>query len=86
MPAPKTPNAAAAAAARRLIGLNAAAKKLRAAGWIVAPPGVSGAAEAIVDALAELAQHVSGSELAALQDARTAVEQFRSDGEGEVES
>lgn len=39
MAAPKHPNTAPAAAARRRIGDAAAAERLRAAGWLVLPPG-----------------------------------------------
>lgn len=38
MPAPKTPNTAAATAAVRRRGQETMAAKLRAAGWIVIPP------------------------------------------------
>lgn len=77
MAKPKNPNPGPGAAARRAIGLNTAAEKLRAAGWIVAEPGVAGAAEALVAAVAELSRHMSGSDLAAMGPARAAVEQFR---------
>jgi hypothetical protein len=81
MPAPKRANttaateaAALAARQRRLDGL---ACELRGAGWIVAEPGTEGAANALVDAYVVLTEHVDGSDLAALEDARAAVEQFR---------
>lgn len=77
MPAPKRPNTEPASAAVRRRGQETAAAKLRAAGWIVAEPGVAGAAEALVAAVAELSRHLSGSDLAALGNARAAVEQFR---------
>jgi predicted Rossmann-fold nucleotide-binding protein len=83
MPAPNRPNTgaatAASVAARQRTAQERKAVELRAADWIVAEPGPAGAAEAIVKAVAVLSKHAYGSDLVALEDARAAIEQFRSE-------
>jgi hypothetical protein len=80
MPAPNRPNTdaatAASVAARQRAVQERKAVELRGGGYIVAEPGPAGAAEAIVEAVAVLSKHAYGSDLAALEHARAAVEQW----------